>query len=113
MSTTWSSSRKRTLRRLRLINIKPKLPLSDYLKHCEDIVSKHQKLLPIQIQNLKETIRQLEAPLALEELLVEVKEYFDRHPTSDCQDITPRTMVMFLRKFIKIMEKVKDCRISF
>lgn len=41
--------------------------------------------------------------LALRELHDEVSEYFERQPTHDCQDITPRTMAILLRKFSRIM----------
>lgn len=71
-------------------------------------MAKHKKLTALQLENLRDTIAQLEAPLKLEELRVEVEEFFERHPTHDCRAIVPRTMEMYLNKFLRIMGEKKD-----
>lgn len=64
---------------------------------------KHKPLSSIQLQNLKDTIRELEVPAKLEELAIEVKEFFERHPTPATREIVPRTTERFLTKFLFIM----------
>jgi hypothetical protein len=67
-------------------------------------MSKVKRLTKTQLANINAQIVVLEKPIELQDLLFEVKEYFHRQPTHDCQDITPRTMAMLLNKFIRIME---------
>lgn len=64
---------------------------------------KRPPLTAEQLENIRVLIEELERPLELEALLVEVTEYFDRHPTRDYREITPRTMEMLLNKFVRIM----------
>lgn len=61
-------------------------------------------LTAVQLENLKEMIAELQRPVELAELLVEVNEFFERHPTRELRGIVPLAMEMFLRKFVRIME---------
>lgn len=60
-------------------------------------------LTSTQLENLNLMIAELEKPIELAELLNEVTEFFERHPTRECRDIAPVAMEMLLRKFQRIM----------
>lgn len=65
-------------------------------------MSKRKPLTPQQVKNIKETIRQLEVPVKLEDLLIEVKGFFELLPVSDCQSNVSKVMLTYLRKFVRI-----------
>lgn len=66
---------------------------------------KRKPLTPQQVKKIKETIRQLEVPVKLEDLLIEVKDFFELLSVSDCQSNVSKVMLMYLRKFVMIMEE--------